>query len=958
MSNINNDSHKKNSRVLEKLGQKITNFKEDIADNIERRRQSHNSINSNQIHYTSKVNMSDDSLVNEKKPPTPTENQPSRTGEDAPTTERQFSISQLAMGFGKKPTADTLSAATAGMVHSDSMRSFNDIFSTENSTQAKDLIMHGVRHELYRSQSRAQSESGSEEYIIHKVDPVDLSAKPTLVRLDKSMRKPTMLLAGPKFRHHTVEPEFDLKKNTIYPISGAVAFFALLITLWKPFSAFFSGFFVGFMIIAAIAYMLTRIYVHFKADESVVHEWIDFPELEKFHEAKTPKEDKHTTLHTCGEILFGKYDADQDDNYVRYPVVLRLENYHLTIQLPTQAKEEENKDREVRFVGHREYILNEANIMLVPEATMTRIKYWVHEYPIIVQDLKLLGPEIYSHEFAEKSKYDTDDFFNNTQTAISIFFETGPDKEDWFHKLSLVLRRGKEEIERATLASMGAPSAPSVAASAAPTALNMIAQSIPDVQIPTLGTRASEMQPNTTNLEERVQMKQAESVGPPYADTTATEKGDTEALRSQINEADIRADMAQARVTAQELRTETLEKEKEKDKKSNDKDADKDKDSTGSHQTASTKKKLRKQEENLERILDQPDCLDEAAITLNFLARRLLCDVFEEPLFKDLMKEKIELKLKEIAVSVLDDLHVETIDLGNTFPVILKVEPMQFNAKGIWFNLFFFYRGSFKITIKTRLVLQRLLNYNPTYDQPMYAQHHSGQPANTDEKIDDDDLLQRNKLLAKEPEIPENAAARKLGALLTKVAANKHFQRFAALKPVAGVIEKLSNAEVGAKVELSSFSGMMTINIPPPPSDRIWIGFPEMPDLNLKVTPVFGESKYSYTLIHDFLEARIRDEIKRMAVLPSMDDQLLPIFRDWVIDVIGEIASKPGNPLVDTLKSQTSFRDKFQEQKDLKELNRGGSSSPPEKPKSTNRLPEQSYMNDPNEELGEEMTQF
>jgi hypothetical protein len=35
-----------------------------------------------------------------------------------------------------------------------------------------------------------------------------------------------------------------------------------------------------------------------------------------------------------------------------------------------------------------------------------------------------------------------------------------------------------------------------------------------------------------------------------------------------------------------------------------------------------------------------------------------------------------------------------------------------------------------------------------------------------------------------------------------------------------------------------------------------------MPDLNLKVTPVFGDSKYSYTLIHDFLEARIRDEIK------------------------------------------------------------------------------------------------
>jgi hypothetical protein len=40
------------------------------------------------------------------------------------------------------------------------------------------------------------------------------------------------------------------------------------------------------------------------------------------------------------------------------------------------------------------------------------------------------------------------------------------------------------------------------------------------------------------------------------------------------------------------------------------------------------------------------------------------------------------------------------------------------------------------------------------------------------------------------------------------------------------------------------------------------IGFPEMPDLNLKVTPVVGESKYSFALIHDFLEARIRDELK------------------------------------------------------------------------------------------------
>ena len=163
-----------------------------------------------------------------------------------------------------------------------------------------------------------------------------------------------------------------------------------------------------------------------------------------------------------------------------------------------------------------------------------------------------------------------------------------------------------------------------------------MAQSIPDTQIPTLGVRAARMQSNTVNLENRVQMKAAETVGPPYADTLSTDKNETETLRSQINETDILSDMAQARNSTQELRPDTS-----------------DKDSTSSQRTPTTKKKLRKEEENLYRLLSSPECLDEAAITLNFLTRRLFCDVFEEPLFKDLLKEKIEHKLKEIAVSFI-----------------------------------------------------------------------------------------------------------------------------------------------------------------------------------------------------------------------------------------------------------------------------------------------------------------
>jgi hypothetical protein len=49
-----------------------------------------------------------------------------------------------------------------------------------------------------------------------------------------------------------------------------------------------------------------------------------------------------------------------------------------------------------------------------------------------------------------------------------------------------------------------------------------------------------------------------------------------------------------------------------------------------------------------------------------------------------------------------------------------------------------------------------LINYDPENDKPIFAQHHSAQIVHRDDQcIDEDDLIQRQKLLAKEPEIPE-----------------------------------------------------------------------------------------------------------------------------------------------------------------------------------------------------------
>lgn len=123
----------------------------------------------------------------------------------------------MALAFGKRPTNDTILAGASGLAPSDSFRSFQDIFSTENSEQAKQVIMTGVRHELHTT--RTISENGTDDVVVNKIDPVDHTAKPTVIKMKTTTRKATMLLAGPKFRFHTVDPEIQLKRDTVYPVS-------------------------------------------------------------------------------------------------------------------------------------------------------------------------------------------------------------------------------------------------------------------------------------------------------------------------------------------------------------------------------------------------------------------------------------------------------------------------------------------------------------------------------------------------------------------------------------------------------------------------------------------------------------------------------------------------------------------------------------------------------------------
>ncbi|CAF0798072.1 unnamed protein product [Adineta steineri] len=877
--NIKDSSHhsKTSLNMLDKLSNKISAIKDDITGAVKERSRSISSDRHSSMSSTSSAfSFHDESISIPIKI-----KQSFKISGDTGSTSSLASSSRHALDSltvhrncgGIKPSffsSSNLSTATSA--HSISL-----INSTTNHSPLHSTPSHSQQKlESIQDVSTPMEDSNVKECFITKIDPVEMTAKPTTVLVSQdAMKRSAILLAGPKFRLNcteTFQNKSIINSNIIYSVSAIVGVICLIITLWKPISPYFAGLIVGSLFAIVIVYIWIQLFINDKIEETAIEEWIDFPALDSML-TKVDKEDKNTNIQVTGAYMsFHSYDADRDDDFVRYPCDIRLDGYRLIIQLASKPWSDDKKpDKEIKFIGCREYLVKEARMILVPEATLTRSKYWMNDYPIVIQNLQILDKQIFNKQQLEKSKAHINDFFTNNATIISIWFETGPQKEEWFHKLALILLKGKEEIERV----------------------------------------------NNLRVNSKSQLSSTISNSSLYRRQPQTDS-DIELISNFVTESHIRASVIETQINAEKLQQKAKKKQLENIEK----------DASGTRRTIARKsKKFIPNETSLQKVLQTPECLDEAAITINFMTRRLLCDMFDISVFKDLLKEKVEMKLKELAVSILENLRVVSIDLGNTFPIILKIEPMQWNTQGIWFNLFLYYRGSFKLSVRTRVALQKLINYDPETDKPIFAQHHSAQMVHKDdERIDENDLIQRQKLLAKEPEIPEMAVTRKLGTALTNLALNKYFQFFANLPFIKTLFEKFSQQEVGVDVEVTSFSGVLTLNIPPPPSDRIWVGFPEMPDLNIKVVPTYGANQYSYTLLQDLLSAKIRAELKRLVVLPAMDDQLLPFFRDWAIDVIGEIVSKPVNPNTDNYKTklnvQTSIREGLQEYKNTPDMNK------------------------------------
>ncbi|KAG8235986.1 hypothetical protein J437_LFUL015140 [Ladona fulva] len=237
----------------------------------------------------------------------------------------------------------------------------------------------------------------------------------------------------------------------------------------------------------------------------------------------------------------------------------------------------------------------------------------------------------------------------------------------------------------------------------------------------------------------------------------------------------------------------------------------------------------------------------------------------------------------------MEHLLVSELDLGRSIPIIHRASrPIQ-DERGLWVDLDVTYEGHARMTLETRLNLMRLKKMggivsNEAPDRQSPVEKNSSRSPMFDSDMED------SAESSSDEEIKDNKTDESLGTptsgsstgkrilrMVDKIAASKYFQQATEYKYIKRAMEGVSNTRLILTVELRGVVGTLALNIPPPPSDRLWYGFRTNPRIWLSARPKLGERQVNISHVTDWIENKLCIELQKIFVLPNMDDLIIPV---------------------------------------------------------------------------------
>ncbi|KAK5880938.1 hypothetical protein CesoFtcFv8_021795 [Champsocephalus esox] len=288
----------------------------------------------------------------------------------------------------------------------------------------------------------------------------------------------------------------------------------------------------------------------------------------------------------------------------------------------------------------------------------------------------------------------------------------------------------------------------------------------------------------------------------------------------------------------------------------------------------------------------------------NALIGRLFWDFLREKHWADVVSCKIQKKLSKIRLPYfMNELTLTELDMGGSMPQITATSRPEVNHRGLWVELQLVYTGALQMTLQTKFNLSKL-GKEGGHDADCTTETCSPccRPifsvlADSDEESSSAGSSDEEELLLSEPQGPVGdkgstpatdgtgggMTGRKILRFVDKIAKSKYFQKATENEFIKKKFEEMSNTPLLLTVEVQELSGTLVVNIPPPPTDRIWYSFCVPPKLDLRVRPKLGEREVTFCHVTEWIEKKLQDEFQKVFVMPNMDDIYIPLMHSGTV---------------------------------------------------------------------------
>ncbi|XP_055982952.1 testis-expressed protein 2 isoform X1 [Sorex fumeus] len=285
---------------------------------------------------------------------------------------------------------------------------------------------------------------------------------------------------------------------------------------------------------------------------------------------------------------------------------------------------------------------------------------------------------------------------------------------------------------------------------------------------------------------------------------------------------------------------------------------------------------------------------EEQEAWVNALLGRMFWDFLGEKYWSDLVSKKIQMKLSKIKLPYfMNELTLTELDMGVAVPKILQAFKPYVDHRGLWIDLEMSYNGSFLMTLETKMNLTKL-GKEPLVEvlkvgeigkegcRPRaYCLADSDEESSSAGSSEEDDAPEPS--TGDKPLLPGAEGyigghrTSKIMRFVDKITKSKYFQKATETEFIKKKIEEVSNTPLLLTVEVQECRGTLAVNIPPPPTDRIWYGFRKPPYIELKARPKLGEREVTLVHVTDWIEKKLEQEFQKVFVMPNMDDVYVPL---------------------------------------------------------------------------------